>query len=161
VSLQNQISISFPPDRVARINAAVAVLETELMPTLVQLDPALRQQLPKMGDRTVGFVGKALEYAASNPGLQPKYLDLAEAQKDLEAVSTLRQFSGTLEKIAMMVADTMTLCGSEAYSAALSFYNSIKGAAKDRQPGAQVIFEELRTRFLRGPSTVAPTKPAE
>ena len=43
--------------------------------------------------------------------------------------------------------DTMTLSGSEAYGAVLTFYNYIKGAAKSNVPGAQTIFDDLSTRF--------------
>jgi hypothetical protein len=39
-------------------------------------------ELSKMGDKTLAFVQKALEYAEANPTLVPAYLDIAEAKKD-------------------------------------------------------------------------------
>jgi hypothetical protein len=32
----------------------------------------------------------------------------------------------------------------------LSFYNSVKQAARDNVPGAKVLFEELKKRFVTG-----------
>jgi hypothetical protein len=37
--------------------------------------------------------------------------------------------------------------GSEAYQAALVFYNSVKMAARQDIPGAKAVYEELRKRF--------------
>jgi len=39
------------------------------------------------------------------------------------------------------------LAGSEAYVAALSFYNSVKQAAKLNVPEAKTIYEDLKKRF--------------
>jgi len=41
----------------------------------------------------------------------------------------------------------MTMAGSEAYIASLSFYNSAKDAAKRDIPGAKAVYEDLRLRF--------------
>jgi hypothetical protein len=37
--------------------------------------------------------------------------------------------------------------GSEAYQAALIFYNSVKIAASQGIPGAKAVYEELKKRF--------------
>lgn len=39
------------------------------------------------------------------------------------------------------------LAGSEAYAAALSYYNSVKMASKLNVNGAKAIYEDLRKRF--------------
>jgi len=46
------------------------------------------------------------------------------------------------------------LVGSEAYMAALMYYNSVKMAAKTGQPNASSIYDDLSKRF---PSTVRKT----
>jgi TolA-binding protein len=43
--------------------------------------------------------------------------------------------------------DTAMTSGSEAYQAALIFYNSVKMAARQDVPGAKAVYEELRKRF--------------
>jgi hypothetical protein len=41
------------------------------------------------------------------------------------------------------------MAGSEAYVSALSYYNSVKTAAKMNVPGAKIIFEDLSKRFAK------------
>lgn len=159
--LQNQVSFMLSPEDLAQTRAAVETLEKILMPKLTLLDSQLRQELPKMGNKTVGFVTKALDYAESNPVLLPRYFELKEAKIDLEAVSILREFDGTLGRVAQMVEDTMTLSGSEAYTAALSFYSAVKVAAKDHQPGAQLICDDLKANFPRNAAKSAPEQPSK
>ncbi|MBK7871340.1 MAG: hypothetical protein IPJ74_12035 [Saprospiraceae bacterium] len=48
--------------------------------------------------------------------------------------------------------DTKLLAGSEAYSTALLFYQSVKLAAEMNIPGVKTIYDDLRERFPgRGP----------
>ena len=154
MSVQNQVSLTFLPDELQKIREATAILRTVLKPKLIQLKPGDRQQMAKMGDRTITFVSKAFEHAERNPELTPRYFELEEAKIDFAAVTALREFSSTLSTISQMIDDTMTLSGSEALCAALSFYNATKAAAKDRQPGAELIYEDLKTQFLK--SSAAP-----
>ena len=48
-----------------------------------------------------------------------------------------------------MLNDTMLVAGSEAYISALAFYGSVKYAARLNQPGAEVIYSELKRQFPR------------
>ena len=48
--------------------------------------------------------------------------------------------------------------GFEAMEVALAYYNSVKEAAKRNAPGAQTIYEDLRSRFT-GQKTKATTGP--
>ncbi|MDR2584519.1 MAG: hypothetical protein LBC75_13655, partial [Fibromonadaceae bacterium] len=43
--------------------------------------------------------------------------------------------------------DTQMTAGSEAYQAALIFYNSVKIAASQGISGAKAVYEELKKRF--------------
>ena len=43
------------------------------------------------------------------------------------------------------------LAGSEAYTAALAYYQSAKTAAKRKIPGAEVIYRDLAERFPGAP----------
>ena len=66
---------------------------------------------------------------------------------DLEAVQTLKQVYGPLRQIADLLDDTILLSGSEAYIAALAFYNYVKGAGKAGVPGTDMIYGDLKQRF--------------
>jgi hypothetical protein len=48
------------------------------------------------------------------------------------------------------VDDTTMLAGSEAYQAALVFYNSVKTAATHDVSGAKAVYDELKKRFPGG-----------
>ena len=53
--------------------------------------------------------------------------------------------------------DTTLLTGSEAYSAALVFYNALKGAAKAGEPGMKTVYADLQSRYPgRGQVVPAP-----
>ncbi len=128
--------------------AALDTLKKVLMPKLVDLNSSEIKQLAKMGDKTMAFVEKAIVHMEQNPSLVPTYVDVAECKKDIEGVSMLREFNNPLEQITEMVSESMMLCGSEAYTASLAFYNAVKGAAKAKVPGAEVIYNDLRKRFV-------------
>ena len=113
-------------------------------------------ELAKMGDKSIGFVSKTLEHARNNPDLAPRYFNIDDADIDFNAVTILREFSGSLGTLSEMLQDAMTLSGSEAYAASLAFYNSVKSAAKAEQPGAKLIYDDLRASFPRG-TTVSST----
>lgn len=100
-----------------------------------------------MSDRTTPFVEKVLNYSVSNPSFSPKYLNIDDLKIDLEAVNTLNQIFRPLSQIVSGLDDTILLSGSEAYTAALSYYNSVKQAAKMNVQEAKPIYEELSKRF--------------
>lgn len=117
------------------------------LPFLINLTPEERQSLPKMGDKTVAFVQKAIELAQQNPNLVPPYISLDELKKDFELSNKLKDILNAVARLFEKVSDTYIAVGSEAYTAALSFYNSAKAAAKMNVPGTDVIVNELAERF--------------
>ncbi|WP_153796601.1 hypothetical protein [Foetidibacter luteolus] len=100
-----------------------------------------------MGDKTVSFVQKALEYAKSNPTMVPNYLDIAEAERDLKLSLDLQTIHNLAGTITLSIEDAMMICGSEAYNVALLIYKAVQGAAKGNVPGSQAILDELKQRF--------------
>ncbi|MCR4416116.1 MAG: hypothetical protein NUV92_00015 [Ignavibacteria bacterium] len=117
------------------------------LPFLINLTPEERMELPKMGDKTIPFVEKALELSNLNPNLVPPYINLDELRKDLELSKSLREILNLVGQLYEKLSDTYTAVGSEAYVSALAFYNSAKSAAKSNVPGTDVIVNELGKRF--------------
>ena len=144
---ENLVSIVIPPEDVQAVLDAIAVINTKLKPYLIALSKEDRKKLPKMGDRTVPFVEKVIEYATAQPEFIPGYMDLPELKNDFNAVTTLNQMYRPLDQIDSNLNDTLLLSGSEAYKAALQFYNYVKQAAKNNVPDAKVIYDELKKRF--------------
>jgi hypothetical protein len=147
MSQQNLISVSVAEEDLAEVRSAITVLRDKLAPYLQSLSPQDRQELPKMGDKSVAFVQKALEYCRLNSELVPPYLDVDEFEQDFQAVLSLRELYQPLAQLVQSLEDSQLLSGSDAYQAALMFYTSIKSAKKSNIAGAQTIYEDLSNRF--------------
>lgn len=57
--------------------------------TSIVVIPEERHELPKMGEKTVGFVQKTVEDCKENPELVPQFLDVTEPTSDVEAVELI------------------------------------------------------------------------
>ncbi len=135
------------PADLQEVKNAINVINEKLVPLLIALTPEERRELAKMGDKTTAFVTKAVEYMQEFPELVPKYVESEPAKIDLAAVQTILPLNSQFTKFEEMTADSSMLSGSEAYGAALSFYNSVKLQAKENVPGAKNVYEDLKTRF--------------
>jgi hypothetical protein len=156
----NQISFNPSVDDMQAFLAALQVLLDRLAPLLVDLNAEERHGLSKMGTRTVEFVGKTLQYARESPQFNPAFFDVDEFERDFAAIDKLRTLQRPIRHLADMLDDSMLLSGSEAYGAALSYYQSIKVASKRGLPGAALIAEDLGAQFVnRGPRPAAPPAP--
>ena len=141
------IAIVFDEADLRAIRDAVGVLNAKLLPRLKVLSAQDRKELPKMGDRSVAFVQKAIEYSKRHDGLRPAWLDLDAFAVDVEAVKTLRDIEQSLAPVTDALSDSLMLAGSEAYQAALVFYGNVKNAVKLKVPAAQSVFDDLSARF--------------
>jgi len=154
--MENKVSVTISPEAITNINEAIAVIIDNL-PGLINLREEERQALPKMGDKTVAFVSKNLEYAKQNPRVVPAFLDMIEFEKDVVAVNDLRKVLIPLQQLTEKLDDTVMQTGSEAYTAALIFYNALKGAAKAGEPGMKTVYDDLQARFPgRGKNDTTP-----
>jgi hypothetical protein len=159
MSAENVVSIQIPPQDLATVLAKLQEVSAILKPYLVALTPEDRQSLPKMSDKTQSFVEKALDYAKSNPEFAPAYMNVAELNIDMLAVYDLTSILQLLQPLCDNVNDTEMLSGSEAYVAALTYYNSVKQASKMNIPSANAIYEDLSKRFEKTKAAKAlPTK---
>jgi len=149
---QDLIAVNLPDDDMVAIKEAIATLSTKLVPHLKTLNAQERQELPKMGDKTVAFVQKALEYSQQNKDLVPSFLDLTAMAIDVKAVQTLRELAQGLNPLTDALNDSIILSGSEAYQGALVFYSNVKSAAKVKAPNAATIYNDLSARFPGAPT---------
>jgi hypothetical protein len=144
--MQNKISFTISDEALANIKNALKTME-ENLPGLLNLTIDERRSLPKLGDKSFSFVTKNLEFAKSNPQVVPPFLDVTEFEIDVKAFNELNKVLNPLKQFTEKLDDTTMLSGSEAYSAALIFYNAVKSAAKAGVPGMKVVFEDLQARF--------------
>ncbi len=147
----NQVSATLQQQEVDNLRNQVQSIRA-MLPFLVNLTAEERRKYPKMGDKTLAFVTKALEYARDNQHLVPPYLNVAEFEKDMTLVQQLNSILRPLRSLLESLDDTVMLAGSESYSAALTFYQSVKLAKSMNVPGISTIYEDLQARFPgRGP----------
>ncbi len=145
--MENKISIEIPESDLQAVKAALVQVQSILAPYVVALTPDQRRTIPKMSDGTEPFVAKVVEYAVEDPHFLPPFVHMTEFEKDWKAISSLLPLLRMVTQIQDTLSDTAMLAGSEAYVSALSYYNSVKQAAKVNVPDAKAIYEDLRKRF--------------
>lgn len=144
---ENRISIQISSADAKAINDAIAVINEKLQPILIALDAGDKRNLAKIGEKSVSFVDKTIQYSETNAEFLPAFIDVAEMKKDYAAFNTLNGFLRPLTQITKNLDDTATLCGSEAIAASLTYYNSVKQAVKMGVPNASAIYDDLSQRF--------------
>jgi hypothetical protein len=143
----NEHSVSIPVDVLAQAQSLAEQLRTLLNPYVHPMTPTERHDIAKMGEKTLSFVEKAFELAGLNPNLRPPYLDMTTFAIDLDDARNIIPLHVTVKQTAENIDDTRMLAGSEAYHAALTFYNAAKHAAAVDVPGAKAVYEALKARF--------------
>jgi hypothetical protein len=144
---ENQHTQAIPSTALAQAQAKIDEAKALLAPYLLALTAAERRELPKMGEKTIGFVEKAYDFARQNPDLVPPYLGVDAFGVDFADAHGLWTLLNTVQQLEEAIDDTEMIAGSEAYQAALVFYKSVKMAAAQDIPGAKAVYEELKTRF--------------
>ncbi len=158
----NLISAVISPADQQAISQSIDAIKQKLNPVLLfNLTGQQRQEMLKLGDKTLGFVEKSLAYAGQNPALVPAFLDLVEANKDYNLTNDLYNIYQQLSTLSRAIEDTMMVAGSEAYDASLIFYNSVKAAERSNIGGSHAIYMDLKEQFPRktsaATSNTAPT----
>ena len=149
MSTENLVSIKIDSAELGKINKAVSELNATLKPLLTSLSADQRREIPKMGDGTEPFVGKAMDYAKTNPEFAPPYMNVPEMEVDLKAVNELKGVYRPLLQLIEQLDDSIMLSGSEAYIASLAYYNSVKMATRMNVPNAKPIYDDLKKRFAK------------
>jgi hypothetical protein len=118
-----------------------------LFPDLLSLTPDEKAGGMKLGEKSLSFASKGVEFMQTNPQFTPVFVDVPEAIRDLEASSKLFSIARQLQVLVDKLNDTATQAGMEAMSAVMAYYNSVKQASKQGVPGAKTLYDEMSTRF--------------
>lgn len=105
------------------------------------------KSLSQIADGRLPFVEKSADYAVSDPEHLPAIVDVAEFQKDLKTYKDLRELVRPLRQILGNLETSMSVAGSEAWSAARAYYKMVQLNAKMGVPGAQAVYDDLRVLF--------------
>ena len=136
-----------PKDILTQAQAKIDEAMEVLAPYLLSLTPTERRKIPKTGRKTINFVEKAYDFAKQTPTLVPAYLDIKTFGTDVEGSRSLWTLINSVRQLEQHLCDTEMSAGSEAYQAALKFYNFVKLAASQNLLGAKAVFQTLKTRF--------------
>jgi GrpB-like predicted nucleotidyltransferase (UPF0157 family) len=145
--MEDKHVVPIPPDVLAQAQLHIDAALATLAPYLLPLTPEQRHDIPKMGNKTLSFVEKAQDYAHHYPQLCPSYLNLAAFDTDMADATGLRTVHISARQLSDDIDDTVMVAGSEAYQAALVFYNAVKAAAAQEVPGAKEVYNDLKARF--------------
>lgn len=150
---QNLVSAALSKEDGAAAMAALEIIRQK-MPFLMGLDPDARRSLPRMGDRSESFVRKCQEIANQNPGMLPRTFDLDEFNRDVALAEAIFPISQALDQLSELVNDTETAVRSDAYTAALTVYQSAKLAGKGS--GLDGALDDLGRRFAHKSGALPP-----
>jgi hypothetical protein len=156
----NRISIDITADQKAAIVSAVGALKTALQGITINLTKDERQELPKIGDKTLAFEAKCQTYMTTRPELVPGFIDVEELAKDRKLIADLLPCLRELAPICEAIEDTITLAYSDVYVADLAFHANVKQAAKRGVPGSDTIYDDLKARFPGRPKPGPSTPPS-
>ena len=140
------VSVVITPDQKAAILGQIADLKAALTFAIGLTDDQRRKML-KLGDKTVGFEQKCASYMASRPDLIPGFVDMNQLAQDRAGWSDVADIMHALFDVYQPLDDTEMVLSHQIYLPDLSFYQNVQLAAKRNVPGAQAIYDDLKTRF--------------
>src|SRR5690606_9311291 len=106
------------------IKSAIAVLQAKLGPLLIALTAKQRSSRVKMGEASIPFVLKVLEYAVSNPEFLPAFAKVSEMEEDWKAHAELNPLFNILNQITSNLSDTLLQLGTDLMKPSNAYYAS-------------------------------------
>lgn len=152
--MENKIIVSIPDQVISDVTKRILESISLLNPYLIALTPTERHDLPKMSDGTLPFVQKCLDYCQANPEFAPSYINFEGLAEDMKTYEQLQPIFRMIVQLENKLNDTSMEAGAESYVSSLSYYNSVKNAAKYDAPGAKAIYEDLKKRFVKEKAAV-------
>ena len=151
----NRISATLSDADITEIEGHLAAIRAK-MPFLITLTAKERRAKSKLGEKSMGFEEKCETYMLSNPQFMPGFIGLEEVDKDRTLRTQLLHLSAQHQALSATIQDTLMLTGSDLWSSDLAYYQSVQEAARRGLPGAEAIYNDLKSRF---PGTAHPAAP--
>ena len=149
---QNLIDLSLDAERLGRLDAALAAVETELA-GMAALGPDQTRDLAKMGAKSEAFVRQSTVAFAENPGVLPRNFDLEGFQRDLASLDALRPRLQRIKRLQERMSGAEMALGSDLMNAALEGYAVLK--VSGRGEGMEALKRLLSQRFSRAARSAA------
>ena len=136
----------------------VTQAEALAAPYLIPLTSEQRQKRLKMGPKSVDFVTKTFTFASVTPSFAPGFVDVPGLGTNLATVAGLEPVAMRFANLGYGLESTNMVASGSAQAAGLLIYNRVQDAADNNQPGAQPVYNELKTRFERAKQDPKPPK---
>jgi len=117
---------------------------------LITLTAQDRRELPKMGERSIGFEEKCATHMLMNPEFLPGFVSLDDLQEDRTLRAHLLKCFVPLQALCAAMEDTLMAVSSDIWLADLAYYHNARDGARRKLPGAEAIFNDLSSRFPGG-----------
>ena len=149
--MYSNISSALTPAQKADIQLKVNDIKLILV-FLINLTPAERKKLLKMGDKSVSFVQDTLAALKANPSVVPSGFDLIEFEKDLTLYNDLIEILSYLHPLFEGIEDTVLALSNELMRQGIAGYKLIVEAAKTNS-ALDTVARDLGERFKKAGKT--------
>ena len=153
---QNLVELNITDADWTEIDAALAVIETKLGAKLIDLTPAQRQSLNKMGEKSESFCRESLVVGRQNVAelTTRAATRLTTAEGDLVGHDKLRPRLARLTSLQEKADDTEMALGSDVMEYALFQYGFL--SAIGAGAGLDDLYDQLGSRFIKTPTPEPP-----
>ena len=108
-----------------------------------------RRRLTGAGVRNNGFMDKAFDIILDNPEFMPPNFDISILRWNMREMEDFRQLFLVLQQFTQLASNAYLLQADHCYRESLRIYSTLQEQARNRVPGAQPLFNALRTFFSR------------
>ena len=108
-----------------------------------------RRRLTGAGVRNNGFMDKAFDIILDNPQFMPPHFDIDILAWNMREMEDFRQLFLVLQQFTQLASNAYLTQANHCYREALRIYRTLQEQADNRVPGAQPLFNALRTFFSR------------
>ncbi|TCZ70507.1 hypothetical protein [Flaviaesturariibacter aridisoli] len=144
----NKAFQAVPATLIESTRRKIQELLEEWRPYFVHIDPAERDALPKMSDKSLPFAQKSLELSRSQPRYLPPFVETHEFENDMANVEGVTPVFRQLQQLVAGIGDLLLVSNGEAYATALAIYAQVKLAAERQDdPEARSIAADMGKRY--------------
>lgn len=158
MALENLISVNFTEEELTQLDQHLNGIQTILQNKVINLTPDQRKQYGRIANQNKLIVNKAKVYMEQYPQWVPNFIDKEEFDKDYKAREQVEGRAQKLENLSRQLIDTKTLLDHDNYTNALSFYRMVRYLARENEPGAKSVYEDMKTLFQRTTSSSGTTE---
>lgn len=144
---QSLISETIPQSVMDTVTQKLSEAIDAFQPYATGLSPQQRQELVKMGDKSVSYADKVSDYLQTSPDYLPRRFNVAEFGKDYAIPRQVSPARALAEKLFEMLDDTAMAAGSDVMMVCNAYYNAVQDAVHDGDAGAKAIHDDLKARY--------------